>query len=161
MIHYYVSEIYYLLSNKIKVSLHVSVKKFHNTIFRPCFSFPLIQKSDVLLSWFLRQVRKGLKDDVEQMKLKDPNFRPGLVVLQVTSLSCSTRPLCKRFSPFSYWQAEWCFVFMQVGDRDDSNLYISMKLKAAGEVKRFFFLVMYTTVCIIIFAWLYVLVYIH
>uniref|UniRef100_A0A7N8WNB6 C-1-tetrahydrofolate synthase, cytoplasmic n=1 Tax=Mastacembelus armatus TaxID=205130 RepID=A0A7N8WNB6_9TELE len=37
------------------------------------------------------------------MKLQDPNFRPGLVVLQV-------------------------------GDRDDSNLYISMKMKAAAEI---------------------------
>ncbi|KAE8289768.1 C-1-tetrahydrofolate synthase, cytoplasmic [Larimichthys crocea] len=49
------------------------------------------------------QVRERLKKDVEQMKLRDPNFRPGLVVLQV-------------------------------GDRDDSNLYISMKLKAAAEI---------------------------
>uniref|UniRef100_A0AAR2JED9 C-1-tetrahydrofolate synthase, cytoplasmic n=1 Tax=Pygocentrus nattereri TaxID=42514 RepID=A0AAR2JED9_PYGNA len=37
------------------------------------------------------------------MKEKDPNFRPGLVVLQV-------------------------------GDREDSNLYISVKLKAAAEI---------------------------
>uniref|UniRef100_A0AAQ4Q8K0 C-1-tetrahydrofolate synthase, cytoplasmic n=1 Tax=Gasterosteus aculeatus aculeatus TaxID=481459 RepID=A0AAQ4Q8K0_GASAC len=49
------------------------------------------------------QVRERLKTDVEQMKLQDPNFTPGLVVLQV-------------------------------GDRDDSNLYISMKLKAAAEI---------------------------
>uniref|UniRef100_A0A096M8K5 C-1-tetrahydrofolate synthase, cytoplasmic n=1 Tax=Poecilia formosa TaxID=48698 RepID=A0A096M8K5_POEFO len=49
------------------------------------------------------QVREQLKKDVEQMKLKDPNFRPGLVVLQV-------------------------------GGREDSNLYISMKLKAAAEI---------------------------
>ncbi|XP_067099214.1 C-1-tetrahydrofolate synthase, cytoplasmic [Osmerus mordax] len=49
------------------------------------------------------QVRERLKKDVEQMKKQDPNFRPGLVVLQV-------------------------------GDRDDSNLYISMKLKAAAEI---------------------------
>uniref|UniRef100_A0A1A8BQV5 C-1-tetrahydrofolate synthase, cytoplasmic n=1 Tax=Nothobranchius kadleci TaxID=1051664 RepID=A0A1A8BQV5_NOTKA len=49
------------------------------------------------------QVRQRLKQDVEQMKLKDPNFKPGLVVLQV-------------------------------GDREDSNLYISMKLKAATEI---------------------------
>ncbi|XP_067471058.1 C-1-tetrahydrofolate synthase, cytoplasmic [Thunnus thynnus] len=49
------------------------------------------------------QVRQRLKNEVEQMKLQDPNFRPGLVVLQV-------------------------------GDRDDSNLYISMKLKAAAEI---------------------------
>ncbi|KAF3701358.1 C-1-tetrahydrofolate synthase, cytoplasmic [Channa argus] len=49
------------------------------------------------------QVRARLKKDVEQMKLQNPNFRPGLVVLQV-------------------------------GDRDDSNLYISMKLKAAAEI---------------------------
>ncbi|KAM9777559.1 C-1-tetrahydrofolate synthase, cytoplasmic-like [Neosynchiropus ocellatus] len=49
------------------------------------------------------QVRERLKKDVEQMKLQDPNFRPGLVVLQV-------------------------------GDRDDSNLYISMKIKAAAEI---------------------------
>lgn len=33
---------------------------------------------------FLRQVRERLKEDVEQMKLKNPNFRPGLVVLQVS-----------------------------------------------------------------------------
>uniref|UniRef100_A0A8C2ZSD9 C-1-tetrahydrofolate synthase, cytoplasmic n=1 Tax=Cyclopterus lumpus TaxID=8103 RepID=A0A8C2ZSD9_CYCLU len=57
----------------------------------------------ILLSRVLRQVRERLKKDVEQMKLQDPNFRPGLVVLQV-------------------------------GDRDDSNLYISMKLKAAAEI---------------------------
>ncbi|XP_062252814.1 C-1-tetrahydrofolate synthase, cytoplasmic [Platichthys flesus] len=49
------------------------------------------------------QVRHRLKEDVAQMKLQDPNFSPGLVVLQV-------------------------------GDRDDSNLYISMKLKAAAEI---------------------------
>ena len=29
------------------------------------------------------QVRERLKKDVEQMKKQDPNFRPGLVVLQV------------------------------------------------------------------------------
>ncbi|XP_056151497.1 C-1-tetrahydrofolate synthase, cytoplasmic isoform X2 [Lampris incognitus] len=49
------------------------------------------------------QVRERLKKQVEQMKAEDPNFKPGLVVLQV-------------------------------GDRDDSNLYISMKLKAAAEI---------------------------
>uniref|UniRef100_A0A3Q1BZN7 C-1-tetrahydrofolate synthase, cytoplasmic n=1 Tax=Amphiprion ocellaris TaxID=80972 RepID=A0A3Q1BZN7_AMPOC len=54
-------------------------------------------------SHFNKQVRERLRKDVEQMKLKDSNFRPGLVVLQV-------------------------------GDRDDSNLYISMKLKAAAEI---------------------------
>uniref|UniRef100_A0A8D3BT34 C-1-tetrahydrofolate synthase, cytoplasmic n=1 Tax=Scophthalmus maximus TaxID=52904 RepID=A0A8D3BT34_SCOMX len=61
------------------------------------------------MSWFsyvpfgILQVRERLKKDVEKMKLQDPNFSPGLVVLQV-------------------------------GDRDDSNLYISMKLKAAAEI---------------------------
>ncbi|KAI4875155.1 hypothetical protein NFI96_013026, partial [Prochilodus magdalenae] len=49
------------------------------------------------------QVRERLKKEVEAMKEQDPNFRPGLVVLQV-------------------------------GDREDSNLYISMKLKAAAEI---------------------------
>ncbi|XP_077587777.1 C-1-tetrahydrofolate synthase, cytoplasmic [Stigmatopora nigra] len=49
------------------------------------------------------QVRGNLKKDVEQMKLQDSNFQPGLVILQV-------------------------------GDRDDSNLYIGMKLKAALEI---------------------------
>ncbi|XP_041929310.1 C-1-tetrahydrofolate synthase, cytoplasmic [Alosa sapidissima] len=49
------------------------------------------------------QVRERLKKEVVAMKAHDPNFRPGLVVLQV-------------------------------GDRDDSNLYISMKLKAAAEI---------------------------
>ncbi|KAJ8288904.1 hypothetical protein COCON_G00015630 [Conger conger] len=49
------------------------------------------------------QVRGQLKKDVEQMKSQLPDFRPGLVVLQV-------------------------------GDREDSNLYISMKLKAAAEI---------------------------
>lgn len=39
------------------------------------------------LSFFLRQVREQLKKDVEQMKLKDPNFRPGLVVLQARLFS--------------------------------------------------------------------------
>ncbi|XP_073688696.1 C-1-tetrahydrofolate synthase, cytoplasmic-like [Garra rufa] len=49
------------------------------------------------------QVRGRLKEEVEGMRMTDPNFKPGLVVLQV-------------------------------GDRDDSNLYISMKLKAAAEI---------------------------
>ncbi|KAJ8290385.1 hypothetical protein GJAV_G00012190 [Gymnothorax javanicus] len=49
------------------------------------------------------RVREQLKKDVEQMKSQLPDFRPGLVVLQV-------------------------------GDREDSNLYISMKLKAAAEI---------------------------
>lgn len=48
-------------------------------------------------------MRARLKKQVELMKTKDANFKPGLVVLQV-------------------------------GDRDDSNLYISMKLKAAEEI---------------------------
>lgn len=41
----------------------------------------------LLLSCVSSQVRNGLKADVEQMKLKDPNFKPGLVVLQVPLLS--------------------------------------------------------------------------
>ncbi|XP_016394780.1 C-1-tetrahydrofolate synthase, cytoplasmic-like [Sinocyclocheilus rhinocerous] len=49
------------------------------------------------------QVRGRLKDEVEGMRMTHPNFKPGLVVLQV-------------------------------GDREDSNLYISMKLKAAAEI---------------------------
>lgn len=49
------------------------------------------------------QVRESLKKEVESMKANNPDFKPGLVVLQV-------------------------------GDRDDSNLYISMKLKAAAEI---------------------------
>lgn len=50
-----------------------------------------------------QQVKKRLKEEVEQMNSQFPGFRPGLVVLQV-------------------------------GDREDSNLYISMKLKAAAEI---------------------------
>lgn len=34
--------------------------------------------------FILRQVREGLKKDVEQMKVQNPNFSPGLVVLQVS-----------------------------------------------------------------------------
>ncbi|XP_026526039.1 C-1-tetrahydrofolate synthase, cytoplasmic [Notechis scutatus] len=49
------------------------------------------------------QVRERLKNQVAEMKVKVPGFRPGLAILQV-------------------------------GDRDDSNLYISMKLKAAAEI---------------------------
>lgn len=49
------------------------------------------------------QLRERLKKEVEDMRSMHPNFKPGLVVLQV-------------------------------GDRDDSNLYISMKLKAAAEI---------------------------
>lgn len=45
----------------------------------------------LLLSCVSSQVRNGLKADVEQMKLKDPNFKPGLVVLQVDLLSCCQR----------------------------------------------------------------------
>uniref|UniRef100_A0A8C7FTW6 C-1-tetrahydrofolate synthase, cytoplasmic n=1 Tax=Oncorhynchus kisutch TaxID=8019 RepID=A0A8C7FTW6_ONCKI len=50
------------------------------------------------------QVRERLKKNVEQMKSQDPNFRPGLVVLQVRAR-----------------------VY-------DSSLYISMKLKVAAEI---------------------------
>uniref|UniRef100_A0A8D3D468 C-1-tetrahydrofolate synthase, cytoplasmic n=1 Tax=Scophthalmus maximus TaxID=52904 RepID=A0A8D3D468_SCOMX len=39
----------------------------------------------ILLSCVHRQVRERLKKDVEKMKLQDPNFSPGLVVLQVRS----------------------------------------------------------------------------
>ncbi|KAF7231070.1 C-1-tetrahydrofolate synthase, cytoplasmic isoform X3 [Nothobranchius furzeri] len=53
-------------------------------------------------------VRERLKEEVEKMKVQFCGFRPSLVVLQVC-------------------------VF-QVGDRDDSNLYISTKLKAAAEI---------------------------
>ncbi|CAM4650006.1 unnamed protein product [Leuciscus chuanchicus] len=49
------------------------------------------------------QVRERLKEEVKGMRMTHPNFKPGLVVLQV-------------------------------GDREDSNLYISMKLKAAAEI---------------------------
>ncbi|XP_052001272.1 C-1-tetrahydrofolate synthase, cytoplasmic isoform X1 [Xyrauchen texanus] len=49
------------------------------------------------------QVRQRLKEEVDAMRNLHPNFKPGLVVLQV-------------------------------GDREDSNLYIRMKLKAAAEV---------------------------
>uniref|UniRef100_A0A8C4EKQ5 formate--tetrahydrofolate ligase n=1 Tax=Dicentrarchus labrax TaxID=13489 RepID=A0A8C4EKQ5_DICLA len=49
-----------------------------------------IQLGFILLSCALRQVRERLKKDVEQMKLQDPNFRPGLVVLQVTILHSIT-----------------------------------------------------------------------
>ncbi|KAK7905008.1 hypothetical protein WMY93_017615 [Mugilogobius chulae] len=48
-------------------------------------------------------VKERLKKEVDTMKLRDPNFKPGLTVLQV-------------------------------GDREDSNLYISMKMKAADEI---------------------------
>lgn len=41
-------------------------------------------------SFILRQVRERLKKDVEQMKVKNPNFRPGLVVLQVSMWSMSS-----------------------------------------------------------------------
>lgn len=41
-------------------------------------------KKTIVLFCLLRQVRERLKKDVEQMKLQDPNFRPGLVVLQVS-----------------------------------------------------------------------------
>ena len=36
---------------------------------------------------------------------------------------------------------------LQVGDRDDSNLYISMKLKAAAEVNRIFFFIFKRFTC--------------
>lgn len=92
-------------------------------------------------------MRECLKKDVEQMKLKDPNFSPGLVVLQVSiwwisnivkahrcikqMFSWSIRTLCN----VPLFCRRVIIVSLQVGDRDDSNLYISMKLKAAKEVK--------------------------
>lgn len=42
-----------------------------------------------------------------------------------------------RYTTCLFLQAKWYPVSLQVGDRDDSNLYISMKLKAAAEVKWF------------------------
>jgi hypothetical protein len=49
------------------------------------------------------EVRAGLKRKVEQIQNNDPNFKPGLVIVQV-------------------------------GGREDSNVYIRMKLKAAEEI---------------------------
>merc|ERR1719211_610421 len=49
------------------------------------------------------EVREGLKKQVEEFKNNDPNFKPGLVIVQV-------------------------------GGREDSNVYIRMKLKAAEEI---------------------------
>uniref|UniRef100_A0A674DSH3 C-1-tetrahydrofolate synthase, cytoplasmic n=1 Tax=Salmo trutta TaxID=8032 RepID=A0A674DSH3_SALTR len=52
--------------------------------------------------------------------------------------------LCGRIADIQTWEHGTCFLFVnytglcvcvfQVGDRDDSNLYISMKLKAAAEI---------------------------
>merc|ERR1719158_2816781 len=49
------------------------------------------------------EVREGLKKQVEELKNNDPNFKAGLVIVQV-------------------------------GGREDSNVYIRMKLKAAEEI---------------------------
>jgi len=49
------------------------------------------------------EVRGDLKKKVEEIKNNDPNFKPGLVIVQV-------------------------------GGREDSNVYIRMKLKAAEEI---------------------------
>jgi len=50
-----------------------------------------------------QEVRTDLKRKVEEIKNNDPNFKPGLVIVQV-------------------------------GGREDSNVYIRMKLKAAEEI---------------------------
>jgi len=49
------------------------------------------------------EIREQLKKKVEEIKNNDPNFKPGLVIVQV-------------------------------GGREDSNVYIRMKLKAAEEI---------------------------
>ncbi|KAK2148152.1 hypothetical protein LSH36_512g02044 [Paralvinella palmiformis] len=49
------------------------------------------------------ELRKGLKEDVENIRKDHPSFKPGLAIVQV-------------------------------GGREDSNVYIRMKLKAAEEV---------------------------
>jgi len=49
------------------------------------------------------EIRIDLKKKVEEIKINDPNFKPGLVIVQV-------------------------------GGREDSNVYIRMKLKSAEEI---------------------------
>uniref|UniRef100_A0AAQ4P4K5 formate--tetrahydrofolate ligase n=1 Tax=Gasterosteus aculeatus aculeatus TaxID=481459 RepID=A0AAQ4P4K5_GASAC len=64
-------------------------------------------KPGCVLSCVLRQVRERLKTDVEQMKLQDPNFTPGLVVLQVRAgleeaggaLAKSLKAVCLSLCP--------------------------------------------------------------
>lgn len=41
-------------------------------------------KESTNLSSYYSQVRERLKKEVEEMKVQDPNFKPGLVVLQVS-----------------------------------------------------------------------------
>ena len=48
-----------------------------------------------------RQVRARLKKEVEEMKAQDPNFRPGLVVLQV-----SQRRRNQGTSVYHYWYTD-------------------------------------------------------
>ena len=64
-----------------------------------------------LLSWVLRQVRQRLKADVAQMKLQDPNFSPGLVVLQVRARWDDDRPL-EILGIFGFWLFLCCFVLL-------------------------------------------------
>uniref|UniRef100_A0A8C2S9Z0 C-1-tetrahydrofolate synthase, cytoplasmic n=1 Tax=Capra hircus TaxID=9925 RepID=A0A8C2S9Z0_CAPHI len=62
-----------------------------------------LSPASVFNSFFSRQIKERLKNQVIQMKEEVPGFIPGLAILQV-------------------------------GNRDDSNLYINVKLKAAEEI---------------------------
>lgn len=63
---------------------------FHMVINHSILILSLLRDVKTIVLLFLfRQVRERLKKDVEQMKLQDPNFRPGLVVLQVNVMQQS------------------------------------------------------------------------
>jgi methylenetetrahydrofolate dehydrogenase (NADP+) / methenyltetrahydrofolate cyclohydrolase / formyltetrahydrofolate synthetase len=57
----------------------------------------------VLTCYFYREIQLKLRADVEGLKIENPDFHPGLAIVQV-------------------------------GGREDSNVYIRMKIKAAAEI---------------------------
>ena len=78
------------------------------------------------------EIRNALKEEILETQKSNPNFLPGLTIVQVF-LTCNYH----FHSPNDHClgqQIEFQNDFTwQVGDRDDSNVYINQKLKAAAE----------------------------
>ena len=67
------------------------------------------------------EVKGSLKTQVEELQKKDPSFKPGLVIVQVKKF-CNCDSVMKDE------------IIDQVGGREDSNVYIRMKIKAAEQI---------------------------
>ena len=66
---------------------------------------------------------------MEDIKSRDPTFKPALVIVQVRSATTNKQTWHIKTPIFCLLTKQ-----TQVGGREDSNVYIRMKLKAAEEI---------------------------